>query len=242
MIISVKVNRIFERAQLKLNGDRVVINYIELIQEYINLQFYKKDVISKAQFDLIPLLNEVEKRINIREIVYFMTNEEIIKALLKGIKDPNKFIKRVNGYAIISENGSVKIITDKEEIYKKLYELVPEIKAEMNLPMVSWLRGNIASIGKAIGRAVIVNSIEDISKVKMGDILISPTTTPDYTPALNKVAAIITDEGGVLCHAAIMAREFGIPCITGTKIGTKFFKDGDSVLVDANNGICNKLP
>jgi pyruvate, water dikinase len=61
-------------------------------------------------------------------------------------------------------------------------------------------------------------------------------TTPDYLPAMYKAGAIVTDEGGVTCHAAIVSREFDIPCIVGTQNATSILKDGDQVTVDAMNG------
>ena len=66
-------------------------------------------------------------------------------------------------------------------------------------------------------------------------------TSPDYVPYLKKVAAIVTDEGGVNCHAAIVSREMNIPCIIGTKIATQVLKDDDRVEVDADNGIVKIL-
>ena len=74
-----------------------------------------------------------------------------------------------------------------------------------------------------------------------GDILVAIMTTPNFIPALEKAAAFVTDEGGITCHAAIIAREMKKPCIIGTKIATKFLKDGDIVQVDANNGIVHIL-
>jgi len=66
-------------------------------------------------------------------------------------------------------------------------------------------------------------------------------TEVDYVPYLKKVKAIITNEGGIVCHAAIISRELGIPCIIGTKIATKVLKDGDIVEVNANKGIIKVL-
>ena len=78
--------------------------------------------------------------------------------------------------------------------------------------------------------------IEVGKKVNKGDILVASMTTPDYIPAMKKAAAIITDEGGITCHAAIIAREFNIPCIIGTKNATKTLKDNNIIEVNANNG------
>jgi pyruvate,water dikinase len=66
-------------------------------------------------------------------------------------------------------------------------------------------------------------------------------TRPEYMPAILKAAAIIADEGGITCHAAIVSRELGIPCIVGTKIATQALKDGDLVEVDADKGIVKIL-
>ncbi len=77
--------------------------------------------------------------------------------------------------------------------------------------------------------------------MKKGDILVTSMTTPDYVPAMEKALAFVTDEGGLSCHAAIVAREMKKPCIIGTKIATKVLKENDLVEVDANKGIIKKL-
>ena len=66
-------------------------------------------------------------------------------------------------------------------------------------------------------------------------------TRPEFLPLLRQAKAIITDEGGLTCHAAIISRELGIPCIIGTKMATRILKDGDLVEVDANKGIVRKI-
>ena len=66
-------------------------------------------------------------------------------------------------------------------------------------------------------------------------------TSPEYIFVMRKAVAIITDAGGLTCHAAIVSRELGIPCIVGTKIATKIFKTGDLIEVDANTGIIKKI-
>jgi pyruvate,water dikinase len=66
-------------------------------------------------------------------------------------------------------------------------------------------------------------------------------TTPDYVSAMEKSVGFITDSGGITCHAAIISREFGVPCIVGTKNATTMLKDGDLVEVDADNGVVRIL-
>ncbi|HEY4512804.1 MAG TPA: PEP-utilizing enzyme [Candidatus Paceibacterota bacterium] len=99
------------------------------------------------------------------------------------------------------------------------------------------LKGNIAYKGKVKGIAKIVMTAYDIDKVETGDILVSSMTTPALIIAMQKAGAFVTDEGGITCHAAIIAREMKKPCIIGTKIATRVLKDGDMVEVDAERGV-----
>ncbi|MCU0680490.1 MAG: PEP-utilizing enzyme, partial [Planctomycetes bacterium] len=78
-------------------------------------------------------------------------------------------------------------------------------------------------------------------KVQEGDILITYSTTVDYLPAMKKAAAILTEVGGLTCHAAVISREFGIPCVVSLRGVMTDFKDGDEIEVDANKGIVKKI-
>ncbi len=103
------------------------------------------------------------------------------------------------------------------------------------------ISGQIGFIGKVRGIAKIVFEESEIQKVKTGDILVSPMTTPNFLPAIKKAKAIVTDEGGVTCHAVIVSREMKIPCIVGTNNATGILKDGDLIEVDAKKGIVKIL-
>jgi pyruvate,water dikinase len=103
------------------------------------------------------------------------------------------------------------------------------------------ITGNVAYPGHAKGRVRIVKTEKDNSKFAKGDILVLIMTTPNLTPSMSKAAAIITDEGGITCHAAIFAREMKKPCIIGTHIATKALKDGDLIEVDADIGLIRVL-
>jgi phosphohistidine swiveling domain-containing protein len=99
------------------------------------------------------------------------------------------------------------------------------------------IKGQPAFKGTVKGVVKIVYGSRQMDKVKEGDIIVAPMTLPDILPAMKKAAAFITDEGGIVCHAAIIAREMKKPCIVGTKIATQILKDGDLIEVDANKGI-----
>ncbi len=98
------------------------------------------------------------------------------------------------------------------------------------------LKGMGASPGIGRGLVRIVHSAEHLEKMQKGDVLVTQMTNPDFVPAMQKAVAIVTDEGGITAHAAIVSREMGVPCVVGTKQATKILKDGDEVTVDGSAG------
>ena len=103
------------------------------------------------------------------------------------------------------------------------------------------LKGVVATPGIVKGRVRIIRMKTDIQKMQNGEIIVSPMTTPDVLPAVNKAVAIVTDEGSITCHAAIVSRELKIPCIIGTKVASEIFKDGDIIEVDAEKGVVRRI-
>lgn len=91
------------------------------------------------------------------------------------------------------------------------------------------------------GKVKLVLNYDEIKDFPAGAILVTVMTAPAYVPAMKRAKAIVTDEGGVTCHAAIVSRELKVPCVIGTKIATKVLKDGDLVEVDAEKGIVRKF-
>ena len=124
--------------------------------------------------------------------------------------------------------AGVKNIIQAMEQYNILAQ-TPNAKKEV--------KGNPACRGTATGTVKIVKKLSELEKVQEGDVLVAKMTTPDYMIAINKAVAIVTDEGGITCHAAIVSREFNIPCIVGTRNATQTLSDGDIVEVNANEGI-----
>ena len=99
------------------------------------------------------------------------------------------------------------------------------------------IKGQVGNKGKYTGPARIIMNYHDFSKMQTGDVLVSTMTTPDFVVLMHKAGAIVTDIGGMLCHAAIVSREINKPCIIGTKFATQILKDGDLVEVDAEKGV-----
>jgi pyruvate,water dikinase len=98
------------------------------------------------------------------------------------------------------------------------------------------LSGSPSSPGMAAGPVKIIQSASEIDKVEEGDVLVAEMTTPDFVPAMKRAAAIVTDRGGRTCHAAIVSRELGIPCVVGTEDATKKLKQDQVITVDGSSG------
>lgn len=158
----------------------------------------------------------------------FLFLEEVFNTKLPTI---DVIEKRKNGY--IYFDNKLELIEDSE---KWLKDRNITIKTLQNGNTV---KGNIAYSGITTGKVCQVFKKEDFKKFEKGDILVTTMTTPKFTPILKDAGAIVTDEGGITCHAAIIARELKIPCIIGCKNATEVLKDGMIVKVNATEGTIN---
>ncbi|MBI4064901.1 hypothetical protein HY409_00825 [Candidatus Gottesmanbacteria bacterium] len=158
---------------------------------------------------------------------WVLQTKEIIS---ENIPPRKELEKRESGYFFA--NNRLLTGSDKSNIEKMfgIHFIIEPIKN------VRQLTGSPAYRGVVRGFVRRVMGHRQINEVKEGEILISPMTIPDFLPAIKKAAAIVTDEGGVLSHAAIIAREFRKPTVVGTTIATKRLRDGDIVEVNATKG------
>jgi pyruvate,water dikinase len=101
----------------------------------------------------------------------------------------------------------------------------------------SVLQGIAAAPGLVTGPAKVVKTLEEASKLQQGDVMVCEMTLPPWTPLFSTVSAVVADTGGILSHCAIVAREYRIPCVVGTGVGTITIKDGQTVTVDGSKGI-----
>lgn len=128
-----------------------------------------------------------------------------------------------------------------DEDTKKLYILqsrpITTIKEDEKEELIVLAKGLAASPGIGRGKVKVVEDLTNINQVEDGDVLVTGMTNPDMVPAMRKCAAVITDEGGRTCHAAIVSRELGIPCIVGAKNATKELESGQFVTVDSTRGV-----
>lgn len=112
----------------------------------------------------------------------------------------------------------------------------------MNLKTINiFLLRGLLQIKVMPKESVYCKNNSDFYRFKEGDILIAPSTTPNYVQLMAKASAFVTNEGGLSSHAAVISREMNKPCIVGTKIATKVFKDNDLIEVDADKGVVRKI-
>ena len=175
-------------------------------------------------------LQEISRRTGIdRENLKYITPREVSLVMEKKITE-EQLQERKKTCVYYWDKEGFDVISGKsvENITKALF-------SKTDYSSVDDFRGLTASMGVATGPVKIVRSVTEMDKIKEGDILVAVMTRPDYVPAMKRASAIVTDEGGVTCHAAIVSRELNKPCIIGTKIATKVLKDDQIVTVNANH-------
>ena len=183
------------------------------------------------------ILEAVEKNRKIpKEHLNFLNYDEF-EALVAGTFDSQILKKRYEEGVLITVAGT----TYTEKIGKDARKDRDELDAEILKAESKELRGFVACTGKVTGKVRLVITRADFEKFKQGEILVTGMTRPEHVPLMKKAIAIITNEGGITCHAAIVSRELGVPCIIWTKVATKVLKDGDVVEVDAKKGVVKKV-
>lgn len=208
---------------------------LEKIQEMQKIKFELRTLLNKTIFKgniLERYLEEIQKRTK-RNDLHFLHYQEIAN-LLKGRK-----IKRINRKSfILGKFNNWKPIVGKQAL--KIIRSFARISSQKIKQRE--FKGKIANSGLYRGYVKIIpfdlkkDLSQEISKMKKGDVLVTGSTGPEMILACKKAGAIVTEEGGICSHAAIVSRELGVPCIIGTKIATQVLKDGDLVEVDANKG------
>lgn len=157
--------------------------------------------------------------------------------IASGLRKKIKRRRNDNWCMWTDEQDATHIIDDKAVVDNLVRRFVPKQKNSAT----SELTGEIANKGIARGVVRVIFATDEFHKMQKGDVLVTSMTTPDFVILMQKASAIVTDMGGLLCHAAIVSRELGKPCIIGTKFATQILKDGDLVEVDADKGVVRIL-
>lgn len=228
--------------ELSLLKDKKFNYLFRLARELMYLKDYRKDILFKSYYHMNKLINEIGRRLSLSATqIKHILPREMKSVLLDKKYNINEINERIKYSVLLYEEapagkypkGAIKIFTGRmaKQIVKQ------KVKIEKYDANIKEIRGQSAYPGTARGKVKLIFSTNDMRKMNQGDILVSPSTNPNLLPAMKKAAAIITDKGGITCHAAIVSRELRIPCIIGTEIATKILKDGQAVKVDATKGV-----
>jgi len=228
----------------KLKPSTDVRHAIECLSEFIAQRDWSKGYFAKSLLIYRRLLAEIAWRLGeTEESILNYHFEELGQAMINKIALPKKIIalRKNQGFIILNKSGSRRIVQGAANITRTLkQEGIEDPTKRINNK--DWkIRGLIANKGKITGRAKVLENSNEIDSFKKGEILVTYMTTMEFTPVFRKAAAVITDEGGMSSHAAIVSREFSLPCIVGTKTATRLIKSGDLINVDAIKGVITKL-
>ncbi|MEI8337702.1 MAG: PEP-utilizing enzyme [bacterium] len=219
------------------NDKEISIKYEKQIKQMINYRMFAEQVFPRGDILIGKILEKIKQEIKLDEKqLRLLSRDEfldfLVKSILPSIEEINK---RKNGFVYCNKGIILtgEKISDIENVFRNIGF---DYKIE-DFSGITEIKGVSACKGKVTGKVMLVMSKNVISQMKEGFVLVASMTTPEYLPAMQKSIAFITDEGGITCHAAIVARELKKPCIIGTKIATKVLKDGDLVEVDAEKGI-----
>jgi phosphoenolpyruvate synthase/pyruvate phosphate dikinase len=219
----------------ELSAPRLVQKFFRLIGLLTWIRLTSRNTFALSHHASRNLFKEIGRRNNLTaEDVKWLLPSETKKLIFTGqLPSAKKINDRKLASVFLFRDGKYLFFDGKKaDIFIKR-----EVEKPFIISKLGFIKGMVANLGFACGAVKLILSQKDITKMRKGDILVARMTTPEIVPAAQLAAAIVTDEGGITCHAAIIARELKKPCIIGTKIATQVLKDGDLVEVDANKGI-----
>ncbi|MFH1207177.1 MAG: PEP-utilizing enzyme [Patescibacteria group bacterium] len=229
--------RIFRKYHLPR---KILWRYFAILDQFSQLHDWRKEGQTRCSQIVFKALQEMSRRFRIpfASIVYYM-NDEVRSLCSRGERVSGKVLRaRRTGLTWVINGNKFQEATGRHA-YRLVKALVLD---QLRARREAEVRGIPANHGLVRGRVLRAMSAREAnSLIRKGDVLVASMTTVDYVPAMHKAAAIVTDDGGLNCHAAIVARELGVPCIVGTKIATQVFKTGDRIEVDATSGIVRKI-
>lgn len=228
-----------ELKTLNLPVESRLYKLIQMLKFSAFLKDYRDGLRQKLNLSLKYLYEEIGKRADLTSSdLSLFTNQEIVdflngKLSTKHMQEEAE--QRNQSFLLIQRGQNIEIYSGH-----KAKEVAANELASSEATKMSEVKGITGARGKASGNAAIVHSNLDLNKVKDGCVLVAHMTRQDYVPAMRKCVAFVTDEGGVTCHTAIIARELGVPCVVGTGNATDVFKDGDLIEVNADKGTAKK--
>ena len=240
-----------EISERRIRTEKEIREWVELLgfgkKEKAQLKFirallYQKTredyLLSLLEFVFMNFFKEIAKRKKISlDQVQRLTIDETIAVLEGKPLDVDELNKRRKAALIIQLEGEQIVLSgaEAESLHKKIIKDVAPKKFS------GVLDGQTGYPGLVKGKARLIHHITHLEQLEQGEILVTAATNPAFVIAMKKAAAIVADEGGITCHAAIISRELKKPCVVGTKYAVQFLRTGDLLEVDAENGKVKKL-
>ncbi len=218
---------------------RINKNSMEIVSKDISTQTWKLARVGDKN-ERVPVERDMQKKQKISDDEILMLAKYCIdiekhydfpQDIEWAIEDGKIYIVQARPITTLKGKPKIREIVGIEKMQKKKGEKGAVGEATMIV------KGLPASPGVGMGVAKIIKDSSEIGKIESGDVLVAKMTTPDFVPAMKKASAIVTDEGGMTSHAAIVSRELGIPCIVGTGNATEVLKEGMEITVDGSGGI-----
>ncbi len=226
----------FDEAARKLRLSESEKAVFEVVRDVGYYKWAREQVFQQATLRMKRVQDELGARTGMPST---LESKYLVSSEWSGaLKNAGEFVDKAklrtkNCLMLVTRSGTTIVEgAAAENDYSKMVFVEEDVNA-----VVKELRGMPACAGVARGRVSVVNVFSEARKMKQGDVLVSVATTPDLVPAMKRASAIVTSEGGVTCHAAIVSRELGIPCVVGVRNVHKILRDGDEVEVDATAGI-----
>lgn len=211
------------------------LRLVEAMRKVAYYREYRNDLRQESYYYARTMYQEIARRAGVPLTRLIFATRSEIEGFFEDTKLPDEIvlIARHQCSALISdyEQGAVRYEFEEEGVRAGW----PDEGLNINVQEIT---GTVAYKGKVTGRVHIISDVATQGdEFKEGEVLVATTTNLLFVPIISKAVAIVTDDGGLLTHAAIVAREYKTPAIVGTKVGTKVLKNGDLVEVDADTGV-----
>ena len=230
-------------ADFRKNAKLFFDNYDEFFALHQGI-YWGGDFLSKIEIDekdkervkrTIDTLNSAYKynELVVPEVEKYFKNLCITDFLYKELIGKKEIKPKIRSLLFLNNGKCIVLSPEEADIIEKGIEE----KQKASYQLIKEFKGLVVTKGVYNGKVKLIADLNNLKDVNPGDVLVTHMTRPQFNKQIKGAGAIVTNEGGVLCHAAMLAREFNIPCVVGTKIATKVLKDGDLVEVDADKGI-----
>lgn len=226
--------------ELLIGSDQQTKDIVNILQWVLFCRDERKDILNQAELLLFTIAEELFNKWKVdKKHIKYAGISEVLKGreYIKSIEDD--LAKRSKGFSVLYQKDRSAVIGYKN-LKQQISELDQIILSQLKTTDDKKISGETGNRGVVEGKVRIVRKRSEFSLFQPGEILVTGMTRPEFVPLMEKASGIITDEGGITSHAAIVSRELDKPCLIGTKVATQVLNSGDTVMLDATRGFFQK--